>query len=632
MDIIINEADADTEGTDALEFIELYDGGSGNTSLDGLTVVFFNGSSDLSYYSVDLDGYATDAEGYFVLGNSAVIPTPSIIFDGNLLQNGQDAIAVYNADATDFPINTAVTTTNLVDALVYDTNDADDPGLLVLLNADQPQVNEGGNGNSARDSNQRCPNGSGGARNTDTYLQSLPTPGVENNCPLIIINQSDADTPSADVLEFVELYDGGFGNISLDGLTVVFYNGSNNLSYYSVDLDGYSTDANGYFVLGNAGVSPEPSIIFLPDGLQNGPDAIAIYNADATDFPIGTAITTTNLIDALVYDTNDTDDPDLLVLLNANQPQVNEGGNGNSARDSNQRCPNGSGGARNTDTYLQFLPTPGSENTCIPNEPIVPVCPASITTYPGVAASGDFSATDADGTVIDASITSVEITGISTNFTPATVDGGELTGTLDVADTTAEGTYDVEITFSNDDTPDAQTATCTVPVTVIPETCPLTDTNQIGEVQGETDTSPLVGSTVTVTGVVVADFQDTLSGYYLQDPDGDGNANSSDGIFVYNYSHPVSVGDPVQITASVSEYSGLTELGSVSDFSICGTQQTIAPTALTLPVTDLSGFEKYESMLVAFPQSLTISEYYNFGRYGEIVLTSEASYDTHSFV
>src|SRR5665648_467256 len=27
-------------------------------------------------------------------------------------------------------------------------------------------------------------------------------------------------------------------------------------------------------------------------------------------------------------------------------------------------------------------------------------------------------------------------------------------------------------------------------------------------------------------------------------------------------------------------------------------------------------------MLVTFPQALTISEYYNFGRYGEIVLTS----------
>ncbi len=46
--IVINEVDADTVGTDALEFIELYDGGVGNTPLDGLVLVTYNGSDDLS--------------------------------------------------------------------------------------------------------------------------------------------------------------------------------------------------------------------------------------------------------------------------------------------------------------------------------------------------------------------------------------------------------------------------------------------------------------------------------------------------------------------------------------------------------------------------------------------------------
>ncbi|MEE8390530.1 MAG: hypothetical protein V3S14_06995, partial [Anaerolineae bacterium] len=36
--------------------------------------------------------------------------------------------------------------------------------------------------NQADHSNQRCPNGSGGARNTNTYAQYAPTPGVANNC------------------------------------------------------------------------------------------------------------------------------------------------------------------------------------------------------------------------------------------------------------------------------------------------------------------------------------------------------------------------------------------------------------------------------------------------------------------
>ncbi len=104
-------------------------------------------------------------------------------------------MALFRANATDFPNGTAVTTTNLVDALVYDTNDADDAGLLVLLNAAQPQVNEGAT-NSGVDSNQRCPNGSGGARNTTTYLQAAPTPGATNACPLpgVVLTQSGGTT------------------------------------------------------------------------------------------------------------------------------------------------------------------------------------------------------------------------------------------------------------------------------------------------------------------------------------------------------------------------------------------------------------------------------------------------------
>src|SRR4029453_10667614 len=73
------------------------------------------------------------------------------------------------------------------------------------------------------------------------------------------INEVDADTPGSDTAEFVELYDGGLGNTPLDGLVVVFYDGglspfTGNQSYVAFDLDGYITDAHGYFVLGNPGV------------------------------------------------------------------------------------------------------------------------------------------------------------------------------------------------------------------------------------------------------------------------------------------------------------------------------------------------------------------------------------------
>jgi hypothetical protein len=177
--VVINELDADNPGTDALEFVELYDGGAGNTALDGLVVVFYNGSNDLSYAAFDLDGFRTNANGFFLMGNSGVTPAPSLVFANNFLQNGADAVALYSGNAADFPNNTAVTTANLIDAIVYDTDDPDDPGLLILLNPGQPQVNENGGGSGINHSNARVPNG-GIARNTVTYVQQPPTPGATN--------------------------------------------------------------------------------------------------------------------------------------------------------------------------------------------------------------------------------------------------------------------------------------------------------------------------------------------------------------------------------------------------------------------------------------------------------------------
>ena len=66
-DILINETDADTPSTDTAEFIELYDGGLGAQSLNGLSLVLFNGNGDASYKSISLNGFQTNADGYFVV-------------------------------------------------------------------------------------------------------------------------------------------------------------------------------------------------------------------------------------------------------------------------------------------------------------------------------------------------------------------------------------------------------------------------------------------------------------------------------------------------------------------------------------------------------------------------------------
>ncbi|MCF6317664.1 MAG: hypothetical protein L3J83_00035 [Proteobacteria bacterium] len=178
--IVINEVDADQTGTDAQEFVELF--GPPNTALDGMVLVFFNGSNDESYNAVDLDGQTTDANGFFVYGSMSV---PNVDLDAgavtNLIQNGADAVALYTGDDTDFPGGTAPTAANIIDALVYGTNDPDDAGLLILTPG-QPQINEDCGIDKDIESNSRSPDG-GAALVTSTYVQQTPTPGVSNNPP-----------------------------------------------------------------------------------------------------------------------------------------------------------------------------------------------------------------------------------------------------------------------------------------------------------------------------------------------------------------------------------------------------------------------------------------------------------------
>ena len=80
----------------------------------------------------------------------------------------------------------------------------------------------------------------------------------------------------------------------------------------------------------------------------------------------------------------------------------------------------------------------------------------------------------------------------------------------------------------------------------------------------------MVGTEVSIEGVVVGDFQNNasadngdLNGFHIQDPSGDGDAATSDSIFIYAPSGmDVSVGDAVRVRGSVSEYNGLTEIGA----------------------------------------------------------------------
>ena len=100
--IIINEIDYDQPGSDIAEFIELYNPGSSDTSLDGYFIDLINGGTSSVYRSIDLTGFNIGASSYFVVCNDAtLVKNCNHPFTTNTgwIQNGApDAIALYDGN------------------------------------------------------------------------------------------------------------------------------------------------------------------------------------------------------------------------------------------------------------------------------------------------------------------------------------------------------------------------------------------------------------------------------------------------------------------------------------------------------------------------------------------------------
>ena len=168
----------------------------------------------------------------------------------------------------------------------------------------------------------------------------------------------------------------------------------------------------------------------------------------------------------------------------------------------------------------------------------------------------------------------------------------------------------------------------------------------ISAIQGSGLASTRVGQTVTVEAIVVGDFQsndaDTarnLGGFWVQEEatDSDGNVLTSEGIFVSAASLGlnVQVGDKVQVTGVVAESFGNTELNASAVTVVQAGALTIAEVnamavEIDLPTlgvqtasngTYVADLERYEGMLVRFPETLTITEQFNLDQFGEIRLT-----------
>jgi predicted extracellular nuclease len=155
----------------------------------------------------------------------------------------------------------------------------------------------------------------------------------------------------------------------------------------------------------------------------------------------------------------------------------------------------------------------------------------------------------------------------------------------------------------------------------------------IHDIQGSGLASSDVGSIREIEGVVVGDFRNAggLSGFFVQeeDADVDGDALTSEGIFVFDPANAVELepNDLVRVRGTVTEFFGLTEINNVAAVLDCNTTGTATASTVTLPVSAVDDFEATEGMLVTIPGTLYVSGNFTQGRFGEVDLSVGAPLD-----
>jgi len=416
--------------------------------------------------------------------------------------------------------------------------------------------------------------------------------------------------------DYVELFNRGAGNVTVGGWTIQYASATGS-SWGRVELPANTVIAPGkYFLVKLASANLTVGADFAADfastsiNMGGGAGKVALVNNNTA--LTGTQPNSASIQDLIGYgstashfETAAAPAPSaLLGLLRA------DGG----CTDSNNNSTDF------TAVAPAFRTSASAANSCNIGpqpQPIVPACPASATLTSGVGGSVALAASDADGIVNGASITSIAVPGMSLGpVTAAAAIGGSATVSLVAAPGVGAGSYPVAVKFTNDQ---GQDASCIVNVTVELAAGAVVP---VPQVQGAGATSPYNGVKLTTEGVVTAKVG---SGFFIQDIGGDGDPSTSDGVFIYMGNTPaaVSIGDLVRVTGTVTEYKpggatrSYTELASVTSVVTQSTGHSVIPANIDLLGSNLADVE---GMLVRFPGQLTVNATESLGSRGELTL------------
>ncbi|XP_054454769.1 uncharacterized protein si:ch211-183d21.1 [Anoplopoma fimbria] len=286
--LIISEINADNPRLDTTEFVELYHTSGQRASLDGYTLVFYNGNGNIAYKVLDLKGHSTDDRGFFLVGSVDMMPKPAILLPPNTVQNGPDAVVLYHTSAHRYNEKMNVTSMGLVDAVVYMTRRTGGAEFLAeTLTPGEPAFVEDEAALEGDESIERC------LLSEDRwgFQVSSPSPGQRNNCT------PPAAPATSPVITELKLGGGqvdGFVELTVapaaGPLVLVVLDGRTDRVSVSVDVN-VDTSRNGLISL------------IIEKNFMKGDEsgAVAVYSGRASDFPVGSQLSQIQPLDAFVF-------------------------------------------------------------------------------------------------------------------------------------------------------------------------------------------------------------------------------------------------------------------------------------------------------------------------------------------
>jgi len=157
-----------------------------------------------------------------------------------------------------------------------------------------------------------------------------------------------------------------------------------------------------------------------------------------------------------------------------------------------------------------------------------------------------------------------------------------------------------------------------------------TSLTTIMAVQGADDQSPFHNRVVTVEGTVTAVFPDARAPrrFFVQDPLGDDDPATSDGLYVASGPVQLAVGERVRVTGTVAELRHGTRrhthtaLIAVEALRRCGPGNAVAAQSLEFPLQSRKSLEALEGMLIRIDEELTVSDVYQLGQQGMVTVAA----------